>query len=83
MSKSCHRFEFEITYEFSVSYCKNCEGLCQNNKALHGAIDPYLLEKTPGDMLDNFTEDTRIQLMEVMKNISIKRSQKAKIKLEY
>ena len=34
-------------------------------------------------MLDNFTEDTRIQLMEVMKNISIKRSQKAKIKLEY
>lgn len=83
MKKSCPRFEFEITYEYSISYCKNCEGICQNNKAVHGAIDPYLFEKTPLDMLDNFTEDTQIQLMEVMKNISIKRSQKAQTKLEH
>ena len=34
-------------------------------------------------MLDNFTEDTQIQLMEVMKNISIIRSQKAKTKFEH
>jgi hypothetical protein len=71
LSKSCPRFQFEITYELTISYCKNCEGLCRNNKALSGALDPYLLEKSPLDMLDDFTDDTKNQLNAFLNELHI------------
>jgi|GEM_PF-3859226 hypothetical protein len=68
MSKSCPKYQFEITYSLKISYCKNCDGMCLNNKVLLGAINPYSLGKFPIDMLDDFTDDTRIILEEIMNN---------------
>jgi hypothetical protein len=72
MSKSCPKFQFEITYSLKISYCKNCEGMCLNNKILLGAIEPSSLGNFPIDMLDDFTDETRIMLEEIMNNDSRK-----------
>ena len=68
MSKSCPKFHFEITYYLKISYCKNCDGMCLNNKVLLGAINHSSLGKFPTDMLDEFTVDTQLMLEEIMNN---------------
>jgi hypothetical protein len=69
LSVRCPKFQFGTTYALTILYCRNCEGLCRNNKGLHGTIDLHLFEKLPLDMLDDFTKDIQIQLERILRVI--------------